>query len=282
MNSTYTFRFVETNGIKLHCLEAGNKEGKLIILLHGFPEFWKGWGKQVDNLVTDGYFVLIPDQRGYNKSDKPWGVGKYKVDILAEDIIGLANHYNKEEFILGGHDWGAGVAWYIAAHYPERVKKLIIVNVPHTYTMMKFLNKDREQLKRSWYMFAFQIPLIPQLLLRRRNFKRLAESLFMSSDKGTFDDCIDEYIEAWGNKKSIPSMLNWYRAAMRRRVRWENTRIRMPLLIIWGLRDKFLKQEMAEDSLQYCDDGRVEYIDATHWVLHERPNEVNQLLNKFL
>lgn len=282
--STHEFKFIETNGIKLHVLCAGDTNNPLMVLLHGFPEFHKGWEAQIDDMVNTGYYVMVPDQRGYNLSDKPWFIGDYKIDKLSLDIVGLIDHSGKKKAVVAGHDWGAAVAWQMGLAHHDRLERLIIVNVPHPKTLGKFLKIDKEQKKKSSYMVRFQIPFIPQFLMRKNNFKVLEKTLKRTSLEGTYsDEDIEEYKQAWGQKRAIPCMLNWYRAAFRRKVKLENSKVPIKTLIIWGKKDRFLKWEMGVDSLRYCGDGRIEFIDdATHWVLKERPEIVNKLMIEFL
>ena len=284
VKSDITSEFIQTNNITLHVITAGNKDNPLVILLHGFPEFWKGWEKQVDDFVKAGYYVMVPDQRGYNISDKPWGVGKYRIDKLAKDIIGLIDHAGKEKARICGHDWGAGVAWRLGMEFKDRIEKIVIVNVPHTSTIAKFIIKDKEQRKKSSYMFKFQIPLIPQWLARRKDYSWLVSALVETSNEGTFTDKdIEEFKKAWSQKRAIPCMLNWYRAAFRRLPPKVDRYVDCPLLIVWGENDQFLKKEMGEESLKYCKNGEIKYIsETTHWVLHEKPKIVNPIIIDFL
>jgi len=125
------FRLVETNGVRLHIAEGGPADGPLVLLLHGFPEFWYGWRKQIPALMEAGFHVVAPDQRGYNLSDKPRGIDAYRVGVLAGDAFGLMDAFGHERASVVGHDWGAAVAWRMALQRPERVERLGIINVPH-------------------------------------------------------------------------------------------------------------------------------------------------------
>lgn len=284
MKAELRFEFIKTNGITLHVARAGNSEDPLVIFLHGFPEFWISFRKQIDAVIEAGYQVMLPDQRGYNLSDKPWRIGSYKLDKLAADIIGLIDFSQKEKAYVVGHDWGAAVTWLLGAVYPNRLQKIITLNVPHNATMRKFIFTNKEQRKKSQYMFDFQWPIIPQYTLKRKDFKNLKKAMIETSLEGTFSESeIDLYKEAWGKRRAVSCMLNWYRATFRRKLKIKNKQITIPNLIIWGEKDKFLIKEMAEDSLKYCDKGRLEYIDdATHWVQHEKPDLVSKLIVDFL
>ncbi len=151
-------RYIETNGIKLHVMESGPSDGPMVLFLHGFPEFWYAWRKQIGYFADRGYLVVAPDQRGYNVSDKPAGVAAYKIDELAKDIIGLVDAYGRKQILLVGHDWGASVSWWVALKYPDRVRKLAILNVPHPKVMARNLFTNQRQMEKSWYIFYFQLP----------------------------------------------------------------------------------------------------------------------------
>ncbi len=179
---------IKTNGITLHVVQAGPADGEIVILLHGFPEFWRAWIKQIPALVEAGYRVWIPDQRGYNLSEKPQGASAYDIDILARDVVGLIDACGQERVALIGHDWGAAVAWWVAGKYPERLTQLVILNVPHLAIMFRTLLRSWTQMRRSWYIFFFQLPRLPEASLRRNNWTNAIRALKGSARRGTFDD----------------------------------------------------------------------------------------------
>ncbi|MHB8779728.1 MAG: alpha/beta hydrolase [Anaerolineales bacterium] len=233
---------IETNNIRLHALTDGPENGSSVVLLHGFPEFHYGWRKQVPALVEAGFRVIVPDQRGYNLSDKPGKVSAYDVDILAKDIVGLFDHFGIKKANLAGHDWGAVVAWTVALNYPERLEKLIILNVPHPDVMVDFILNNKTQRKKSWYVFFFQIPILAEWTLGRNNFHNLARMLVGSGRKSTFtaDDLV-EYKKAWSQPGALTGMLNWYRAIVRRSLKYilqrrniPARRVKIPTLMLWG------------------------------------------------
>lgn len=274
-----------TNGIQLHVVQAGPETGPLVILLHGFPEFWYGWHKQIPALVAAGYRVWVPDQRGYNLSDKPKDVASYAIGELAADIIGLIDAANVEKVYLVGHDWGAGVAWWMGINFPDRLHKLIILNVPHLSVMLDYVRRSLSQLRKSWYMVFFQIPWLPEFLLRLSNWHGLAQTMTQSGQAGTFSpDDLALYRRAWSQPGALTGMLNWYRTLMRYRPNLtDQDRVSTQTLIIWGKQDSFLSYEMAELSVRKCDNGRLVTIpDATHWVQHEAAEQVNELIVSFL
>ncbi len=255
-------------------------------MLHGFPEFWRGWEKQIEPLAEAGYRVIVPDQRGYNLSDKPKGVKAYSLDKLVADILGLMDALGYEKVNLIGHDWGAVVAWAFAIWHPERLRKLGILNVPHPAVMMNFLRRgDPEQLRRSWYVFAFQIPWLPEAIMRADNWRGAERVLRGSGKIHTFsNEDIAEYKKAWSQPGAMTAMINWYRAIVRHRPKMpQGSRVKVPTLMIWGMQDVALSHRMARLSIDYCDDGKlVLFEEATHWVQHDETEAVNQLLLEFL
>ena len=278
-------RQVRTNQIRLHVIQAGPEDGGLVILLHGFPEFWWGWRQQITPLAEAGYRVIVPDQRGYNESDKPQGVAAYRLDELAADIVGLIQDYRREKAAIIGHDWGGVVAWALAIWHPERVERLGILNVPHPAVMKRTLLRSTEQKIRSLYALFFQLPFLPEAVLRNNNWELLEKVLRDSSEPGTFSDRdLELYRQAWWRQGAFTSMLNWYRAVVRFPPRLPSeARVHVPTLMIWGVHDVALSRKMAQASIELCDRGQlVLFEDATHWVQHERPEKVNRLLIQFL
>jgi pimeloyl-ACP methyl ester carboxylesterase len=278
-------QYIETNGIRLNVVQNGPDEGPLVILLHGFPEFSYGWRQQIPYLVSAGYRVWAPDQRGYNLSDKPDGIAAYTLDELAADVVGLIDGAGQKQAFLIGHDWGAVVAWWVAAKYPDRLAKLVILNVPHGAVMQKNLRSNFAQMRKSWYLFFYQIPWLPENLAQRQDWKMVVDALTKSSRSGTFTDSdLDQYRQAWSQPNAYRSMLNWYRAMIRKPPKPPaSPRIIVPTLLIWGVQDKFLGREMAQPSIDLCDDGRLVFIEeATHWVQHEEAERVNELIDTFL
>lgn len=276
---------VQLAEVRLHVAAAGPADGPVVILLHGFPEFWYGWRHQIPALVEAGYRVLVPDQRGYNLSDKPPKVKDYAIDRLSEDVVGLIEFVGQDQAYLVGHDWGGGVAWWTAMRFPQRVSKLAVLNCPHGPAMERRLRKSFRQLRRSWYMFAFQLPWLPQKLLCRRQGHKLSEKLQQGAKPGAFtDEDLKLYRAAWLQPGAMRSMVHWYRAALRTRSNVTGSlRVEVPTLLIWGTQDAFLGKELATDSMEYCEQGRLEWIEsAGHFVQHEEPENVNRLLLEFL
>ena len=259
-------------------------------MLHGWPEFWLSWRAHIPALVAAGYRVWVPDQRGYNLSDKPDGIEAYRLSTLAQDIMGLMDAAGVDKARVVGHDWGAAVGWHLGIHHPDRLERLALLNVPHPAVFIKSLKTSWGQRRKSWYMFAFQIPGLPEWLLTRRNASNLAKIMQRSSRKGTYpNEVLDHYRVAWTQPGAMKMMLNRYRHAVRAGLRPRSgagsprAKIQVPTLLIWGKRDAALGAEMAEPSINKCEHGRLIFYDnASHWVQHEEVDAVNQNLVEFL
>ncbi|UYZ61513.1 alpha/beta fold hydrolase [Hymenobacter weizhouensis] len=275
---------VPTNGIRLHVVQCGPLDGPLVVLLHGFPEFWYAWRYQIPALAAAGFRVWAPDQRGYNLSDKPPRADDYRLDELAADVLGLLDAAGAETATVVGHDWGAAVAWHLAAHHPQRVRRAAILNVPHPRVFGEALRRSASQRGKSWYVFFFQLPWLPEQLVSLRGWWAGRQTLRRTSRRGTFSEAdLNRYAAAWARPGAMPSMINWYRAALRRPRQLSQTRqVTVPVHIIWGVKDAFLNAELAQQSLTWCEQGQLTYLPATHWVQHEEAEKVNQLLIDFL
>jgi epoxide hydrolase 4 len=289
MSETCEVRDVEavrlrTNGIELHALAAGPPSGPLVILLHGFPEFSYGWRRQIGCLGAAGLRVLAPDQRGYNLSAKPAGVASYTIDVLADDVLGLADAVGRARFAVVGHDWGGILTWHLAGRNPERVERAVVLNAPHPATWQSYALTHVGQMLRSWYVALFQVPVLPERMLSFNDFAWLRAGMTRSSRPGTFSaEDFRRYREAWARPGALTAMLSWYRAPRWSARSLRPERIRVPLRVIWGDRDHFLESGLVDAGLTLCDYGEAFHIpEATHWVQHEEPEQVNRLLIKFL
>jgi pimeloyl-ACP methyl ester carboxylesterase len=270
-------------GRRLAAIDEGPVDGPLVILLHGFPEFSYAWRNQVGPLVDDGWRVLVPDQLGYNLSDKPVGLENYDIDALADDVLRLAESAGYLTFSLVGHDWGGIVAWWLALRDPDRIERLAILNAPHPATMTRYAMTHPTQMLRSWYILFFQIPGLPEALLRAGGY-RMARRLLTGTSRGDAFSRhdLDHYQEAWSRPGALTAMINWYRA-LRKRRRLRSERVRVPTMILWGERDAALEFPLALAALRRCDQGRLfRFPNATHWLQHEEPEDVNHLLRAFL
>lgn len=274
--------YAEIGDVRLHYVEAG--EGPLIVLLHGFPEFWFGWRLQIRPLAAAGFRVVAPDMRGYNLSSRPAGVAAYNADRLAADVHGLIQERGAQSAVLVGHDWGGTVAWATAMNHPEVVERLVILNVPHPRRLLHGLRTPR-QLRKSWYFFFFQLPALPERLVRARRWWYFRHFLHDARPAYTPQDT-ERYVEAWSQPGAAAAMINYYRAALRQSPKRAEAQLRpipAPTFVIWGQRDRYLGPELAEpdhDDVPNLD--RVERLpDASHWVHHDEPERVTQLLIDF-
>jgi len=277
------YKFHKVNGIKLHVFHSGLGNDRVMVLLHGFPEFHYGWKNQIDFFVSQGYHVVVPDQRGYGDSDKPKGIRKYVLKELVMDIVQLIKELTDKKITLVGHDWGGGVAWTMGQYNSELIDKLVIMNMPHLQVMKDTLRTSAEQRKKSWYAAFFQVPLIPELILSLADYKLLRMSLTSASNPHTFSaEDLNSYRLAWQKTDRLQSMLNWYRAYLYHKLPVDID-VTVPTLILWGAKDRALSVQMAHGSIKRCKDGELIILDdLTHWLHHEDPDRVNQFINLFL
>ncbi len=275
--------FFQNSDVRVHAMAAGPKDGPVVVLLHGFPEFWYGWRRQIEPLAVAGFRVIVPDQRGYNLSNKPSGLSAYALTVLVSDVIAIADQLGQEKIFLAGHDWGAAVAWSTTLLHPQRIAKLVVLNVPHPSVMRKFISTRPRQMLRSWYMFFFQLPWLPEAVFSAFNFRIGVRALLHSSRPGTFTTGdLAQYRAAWSQPGALTGMINWYRALFRARVKFPDKTVRVPTRILWGERDDFLLAEMAHESLRHCTSAELfTFANATHWLQHEEPVRVSELLIDF-
>jgi epoxide hydrolase 4 len=273
--------YADIGDVKLHYVEAG--DGPLIVLLHGFPEFWFGWRLQIAPLAAAGFRVVAPDTRGVNLSSKPDGLAAYSADKLAADIRGLIRERGAESALVVGHDWGGTIAWTMAMNHPEVVDRLAILNAAHPRRLNQGL-RSPSQLRKSWYFFFFQPPGLPERVVSAghwrffRNFLRDAQPAYTSEET-------DRYVDAWSQPGGATAMINYYRAAVRppKGSKTELRPISAPTLVIWGQRDRYLGPNLAEpDRADVPKLDRVERLpNASHWVHHDEHERVTQLLIDF-
>lgn len=273
----------KVNGVLIHYVEAGAAEAPLVILLHGFPDFWWGWRHQIGPLADAGFRVVAPDQRGYNLSGKPLGFRAYDLDVLASDVFALAESLGSTRTRLVGHDFGGLVAWQAATRNPDRVERLGIINAPHPDVVGSYMLRHPTQMMRSLYAGFFQLPFMPETVLSAGNYSAMRQALTGSSEKNVFSsDDLERYRQAWAEPGALTAMLNWYRALPARQG-LRDSRVHVPAMVIWGLRDRFLEKGLADESLALCDRGQFLGFDrASHWVHLEEAPAVNAALAAFL
>jgi epoxide hydrolase 4 len=269
-------------GVTLHYVEAG--EGPLVVLLHGFPEFWYAWRRQIAPLVEAGYRVVAPDLRGYNLSSKPEGRAPYTADKLAADVRALIHERGAASASLVGHDWGGSAAWVTAMNHGEVVDRLAILDAAHPRKLNEGL-KHPSQLKRSWYFFFFQPAGIPERAVRADHWRFFRRFLRDARPPFTPDETA-RYVEAWSQPGAATAMLDYYRAAVRppKGTSSEIRPISAPTLVIWGGRDRYLGPKLAEPHREDVPklDRVVRLPDASHWVHHDEAERVSELLVDFL
>jgi pimeloyl-ACP methyl ester carboxylesterase len=269
-------------GLRLHCVEVGS--GPLVVLLHGFPEFWYSWRHQLPALAAAGFRAVAVDMRGYNTSDKPPLVSDYALPELSADVDALIAALGESKAFVVAHDWGGVVAWDFAMNYPERLRGLAVMNLPHPQQMAKGL-RTLKQLKRSWYVFAFQIPVLPERSIAANDYAVLRRSIAggVRRERRQPED-VEPYVEAMKNPGALTAALNYYRAAVRgARDRRPWRKIEVPVLVVWGDQDHYLGVELSRPDPKWVPDVRVEIIHgATHFVQVDAPDEVNARLLAYL
>ena len=292
----FLHHMVDVGTLQLHVAEARPRQNSgeladasapvsadvpLVVFLHGFPEFWASWKHQLRAFADAGFWAIAPDLRGYNESDKPEGVAAYEVEALAGDIAGLIRALGRKKAIVVGHDWGGVVAWCVAQYHPSVVTRLAILNMPHPLQMTRGLRRP-EQLKKSWYMFFFQLPRIPERVIAKNDFAYVRKTFAID---GFSNDEIQPYVDAMTTPGAVTGALNYYRAAIRRVLTGRTpkaVRIECPVLVIWGDADRYLGKEMAEPPPRFVPNARTVHIPgAPHWVQNAEPDKVNSLLLEF-
>ena len=274
--------YITSNGLKLHYVTQG--EGPLMLLLHGFPEFWYSWRHQIPEFAKD-FKVVALDLRGYNDSDKPEAQSAYVMSEFIKDVEGVIKGLGYDRCVLVGHDWGGAIAWNFAYDHPEMVEKLIVLNIPHPAKFAEGL-RTPQQLLRSSYMFLFQLPWVPELLIQTADYQAL-ENAFkgMAVNKSAFtNEDIAAYKNAAAKRGALTAMLNYYRNIFQQRMFKSDWRVlEVPTLMIWGEKDTALGTELTYGTASYVSNLQIKYIpECSHWVQQEQPQLVNQYMREFL
>lgn len=280
-------------GVSLHVCMGG--EGEPVIFLHGFPESHRTWRHQLADLSRD-HFVVAPDQRGFAGSDKPEGVENYQTDKIVEDLMALADALEVKEFTLVGHDWGGAAAWLAALAHPFRVKRLVIVNAPHPLIFQKTLIEDEAQREASQYITTLRNPLA-EAGLKAMGYEAFFDKILAphaDTSKLTEEDR-QAYLDEWSRPGALTAMLNWYRASRievpasgekAKLPLWTQApfpHLKMPTLVIWGMKDTALLPIQLEGLDKLVDDLRIVRVpDAGHFVTWERPEAVTSAIRDFL
>ncbi len=275
--------YILSNGIRLHYVTQGS--GPLMLMLHGFPEFWYSWRYQIPEFAKD-YKVVALDLRGYNESEKPQERAAYGIAELIKDVEGVIKGLGYDRCVLVGHDWGGAIAWSFAYAHPEMLEKLIVMNLPHPAKFAEALRSNPQQMLRSWYILFFQLPLLPELLFRFDNYRAVASAFISSAiDKTAFTpEDLAAYKNAAAKPGALTAMINYYRnifPGLLNQREWNV--LQVPTLTIWGENDLALGKELTYDTQAYVKDFQLRYIpNCSHWVQQEQPNLVNQYMREFL
>jgi pimeloyl-ACP methyl ester carboxylesterase len=288
MTETWAHREGRVNGIRLHWVEQG--EGPLVVLLHGFPEFWYAWRHQIPALAAAGFRAVAPDLRGYNLSEKPAGVRAYRIEALLGDLAGLVATLGGEQgetrVHVVGHDWGGAFAWYAPLFLPERLLSLTLLNAPHPLAFRRELRSSPAQRRKSSYVFFFQLPWLPERRMRENDFAILRKMLRRDPAPGAFsDEDIRLYREALARPGALTAALNYYRAALRYppKVGGRTWPQGLKTLLVWGERDRYLGPGLLEGLDRWVPGLTIERIaGASHWVQADAPARVNELVIRFL
>jgi epoxide hydrolase 4 len=274
---TLQTRTVLSGSVQLHCVSAGPEAGPLMLLLHGFPARWSTWRDILPALAAKGYLAVAPDLRGYGESDRPAGVHSYSIPRLVEDVLAIVGAYGRDRFYLVGHDFGGGVAWATAMEHPERVERLAIVNAIHPVGFERQIRKW-SQLKKSWYVFFFLLPWIPEWWLSRKNFRFTRRSL---ADDGLPAAVIDDLVEGIRPRGALHAAINMFRASFRDGARrlLVPKKVELPTLVVWGDRERHFDAVLATPPADWVPNARVAHVPTgSHWVHHDEPEAVTALL----
>lgn len=281
LDGPWTHKFMVSNGIKLHYVTQG--EGRLILFLHGFPEFWYSWRHQIPEFAKDHKVVAL-DLRGYNQSDKLPDTASYALEELILDIEGVVQGLGYDRCYLVGHDWGGIVAWAVAYAHPEMVTKLGILNCPHPAKFREGLLSPM-QLLRSWYLFGFQLPWLPEAFLEWNDYRAIAQLLQEGAvNKGAFTAAdLDAYQDAAANRGALHAMVNYYRNVFQDLLIRDWPMLKVPTLMLWSEQDKTLGKELTYGTEDYVQDINIHYLPhCGHYIQQEQPQLVNQYLREFL
>lgn len=283
--SGIVMRWVEANGLRFEVAEAGEGD-RLALCLHGFPELHYSWRHQMPLLSSLGYRVWAPNMRGYGRTTRPGNVQDYRLHTLAQDVAALIDASGAQEVTLVAHDWGALVAWHFAIRKVRPLAKLVILNVPHPKCSERELRRWR-QLRKSWYIFFFQIPWLPEKLLARNKAQPIVEAFRGSAiNKRLFtDEALQPYRDAALDPGALSAMLNYYRALLRTADVRETGEgmVDVPTLVLWGEQDIAIDIHTLDGLENYVPDLTVKrFPDASHWVQQDVPDQVNAALKAWL
>ena len=277
----------ETTKIKIdnfifYCRTYGNKEDELLIFLHGFPETSYMWKKLMSSFSENGFYCIAPNLRGYSKGACPKGKKHYSLDKLAKDVLDISEFLNKPKFHLVGHDWGAAIGWKVVHDYKDRILSWTGISVPHLQAFGKAIVVDQEQSKMSQYIKNFQLPYLPEIQIRKNDF-RVFKKLWKNSDSNEIDD----YLEVFGNPKQLTASLNYYRSNYKLLKKAAKNQIlgniHIPTLFIWGNKDIAIGSYSVSENHQYMkSDYEFVELESGHWLIQTNYPELKDAITKHI
>lgn len=291
----------DEKAIRIHYMEEKPENAKeLIIFLHGFSQFWYVWKPYLDYFSNRGFHVVAPDMRGFNDSDKPKTKSSYDMKYLMKDVLDLIAHFGYEKAIVVGHDWGGSTLWELAEHYPEKIEAAIVINSPHRGAYAANIRKNPllnlRQSLRSWYIYFFQLPYLPEWVMRCCNFAWLEHNFrsWARKEDAFSDEDIERYKAALRKPGALTSTINYYRAntfgefgmgVVRASMgKKQFGQIHVPSLLIWGDQDPPLDIRLT-DNMDGFFSGTfksVHITDGSHWVLQEHFDRVCKEIERFI
>jgi len=277
---SWTHEKIQANGIQFHYVTEGS--GPLMIFLHGFPEYWYSWRHQISEF-SKNYKVVALDMRGYGQTDRPQGRESYTIDILVNDVKEVVSALGYKKCVLVGHDWGAIIAWYVAMNFESYIEKLIVMNVPHPQCYMENLNIN--QVLKSWYIWLFQLPKLPELYLKSRDYKWITDQFLGAVNSEAFSQKdLNKYKENAAHPGALTAMLNYYRNLPAEMMKKDVTPIiQIPTLMLWGENDPYTGKNSTLGTDQYVKNLDLKFLpNCSHWTQQDCPREVNQYMSDFL
>ncbi len=270
---------VRSGDLELHCAYAGSEsaDAPLVVLLHGFPAGWSTWRHQLTGLAEAGFLAVAPDLRGAGQSDKPPEVAAYRSDCFIGDVEAVARAFGRDSLALVGHDVGGGLAWATAMRKPALVSRLAILNSVHPVGFSRQM-RHLSQVRRSWYIFLFQVPVLPEIIAGRRDLGLLRAALL---GDGLSAEATEDLLSAVKAPAALHATINWYRASVREAILWssEPAKVSAPSLIVWGDRERYLDPALADPPSDWVTNTRVVHLpEAGHWVMLDSPEKVTELL----
>ncbi len=280
-------RFVDSAGVRIHVVEQGPEDGRPVLFLHGFPEFWWSWRHQLEACAAAGYRAVAMDLRGFGESDRPDDVGAYALANSFGDVTAVVSSLGGRVALVA-HDWGGALGWAFTALSPDSVERLTIMNLPHPNTYAG-VTHSLPQLQASWYMFFFQFEGVAEEVMSRNGYELFKEWFYNTASVKLADEDVARYIEVFSRPGALTAGLNWYRAnvppaSYLSEQRLELPPIKCPSMLLWGLDDAYLTFEMGRRSGEFVNGPFAlhAFPETGHWIQQERPEEVNALLLEFL